>query len=290
MKRWLLLLILLVLAACSPTPTPQVVDLPTLADLPTLTPTRTATPTLTATASLTPTHTLTPTITPTATATVTPSTTITDTPTSTPTTTPSPTVERGALFFLAEIAARTTVLPQELQPQIPTPVVNDPPLAAVNCPVLPPGGFGTLFFSTPALASQIGCPLGTTTTTSSAEQAYEHGSMIWASGPIFVLYADGRYQRFDDTFVAGVDPESGGEVPPAGLIEPVRGFGKVWRTNPDVRGGLGWALAAEAAGNVTMQRFERGWMLDLSQRGDVLVLSEAPGGQSGTWQALLGGF
>jgi hypothetical protein len=70
----------------------------------------------------------------------------------------------------------------------------------------------------------------------------------------------------------------------------VRGFGKVWRANSDVRSGLGWALAPEAGGNAAMQRFERGWMLDLSQRGDVLVLIEDPGGLSGTWQSLPGGF
>ena len=114
--------------------------------------------------------------------------------------------------------------------------------------------------------------------------------MIWVSGPIFVLFSDGRYRRFDDTFAAGIDPESGGEIPPAGLLEPVRGFGKVWRSNPDVRGGLGWALAAEAGGSAAMQRFERGWMIDLSQRSDVLIFTEDPGGASGTWQSLPGGF
>jgi hypothetical protein len=31
-------------------------------------------------------------------------------------------------------------------------------------------------------------------------------------------------------------------------------------------------------------------MIDLSQRSDVLIFTEDPGGASGTWQALPGGF
>jgi serine/threonine-protein kinase len=163
-------------------------------------------------------------------------------------------------------------------------------IIAPVCMQSPSGGFGGLIFGNPALAAQLGCVIGTATTATSAEQAFERGVMIWLSGPIYVLYNDGRFQRYDDTFVAGVDPERGGETPPPGLLEPVRGFGKVWRTYSDVRGGLGWGLAAEAGGGATIQRFERGWMMDLSQRSDILMLVENPGGQGGTWQSFAGNY
>jgi hypothetical protein len=34
-------------------------------------------------------------------------------------------------------------------------------------------------------------------------------------------------------------------VPPPGLYQPIRGFGKLWRTHPEVRDRLGWATAPE---------------------------------------------
>src|SRR5262245_60288081 len=43
------------------------------------------------------------------------------------------------------------------------------------------------------------------------------------------------------------DQVSGGEKPPAGLYEPIRGFGKLWRSNPQVRNTLGWAAGPEQA-------------------------------------------
>jgi hypothetical protein len=114
--------------------------------------------------------------------------------------------------------------------------------------------------------------------------------MIWASGPIYVLYSDGRYQRFDDTFVAGVDPVSTFLSPPPGLLEPVRGFGKIWRNYPDVRTQIGWGSAGEVGGQTIMQRFDRGWMFDLTERGDVLILIEDPTGITGTWRSAVGSF
>jgi hypothetical protein len=286
-----LLVVVVLLAACAPG-TPQAVgDLPTLADLPTLTPTLSETPSLTPTASLTATvtATITPTLPPTIT--VTPSATITDTPTHTPSPTSTPTPNQGPLNLLLEIAARTTVLPQAMLPTTDPQVVSpaNPQLPA-SCPELPAGGFGTLFLSTPVLIPQIGCPVGGVSNLNSAMQTFERGTMVWVSGPIYVLFGDGRYRRFDDTFNAATDPASGGEVAPPGLVEPVRGFGKVWRNNPDVRSGLGWGTTDETGGSATVQRFAAGWMLDLTQRGDVLVLVEDPTGLAGTWQALAGSY
>ena len=291
-KLWF---IVLFLAACAGNPTPQVA-LPTVAELPTLTPTESPVPSATPTDTLTPTSTFTPTVTPTLTATVTPSTTITDTPSPTPTNTATPTPRQGALFLLAQLADSVTVLPQELRPSPATPFVSEiegtltPGVgltaAPVTCAVPPPGGFGTVFINNPGISGLIGCPQGTVTSATSAEQAFERGTMIWLSGPIYVLYGDGRLQQFTDTFNASIDPERGGETPPSGLIEPVRGFGKLWRSSPEVRGGLGWGVAAEAGGSAAMLRFERGWIIDLTQRGDILVLAES----AGTWQSYVGNY
>lgn len=295
MLRRCLLALLLCAAACQQSPLEDG-PLPTLASLPTLTVTQTASATPIAPPTATSTFTTTPTVSPTETLTVTPSTTITDTPTSTATATPTLTPHQGALFALAQVAARATVLPptfQAVQPAIGTTpgqaIVQPPtaaPVAPLACTIIPEGGFGSLFNSNPTLSSQLGCPTAGAVTVNSALQNFERGTMVWLEGPIYVLYADGRSQQFADTFQDGVDPQSGGETPPTGLFEPVRGFGKVWRTAPEVRSGLGWGTISEVGGTAVVQRFEQGWMVDMLQRSDILVLLDI----NAQWQSYIGNF
>lgn len=249
------------------------------------------TPTLTATLTETPS--------------VTPSATITDTPTRTPTQTASPTQPPSAVNLLAQLALEATVLPTQFQappPPIGSTVVPPPgsvlatPLPATQCQFLPSGGFGLLIINEPALPTQIGCPVGAppvTASLASAAQTFERGAMVWVSGSpgvIYVLFNNGTFLRFDDTFVAGVDPESGGQTPPSGLLEPVRGFGKVWRTSDAVRSGLGWATSPETATNAIVQDFERGRMLHLPSRADILILTYQTGPTAGLWRAVPGQF
>ena len=42
-------------------------------------------------------------------------------------------------------------------------------------------------------------------------------------------------------------------MPPPGYYQPVRGFGLVWREQPNVRDRLGWALAPEAGFETAVQ-------------------------------------
>lgn len=101
----------------------------------------------------------------------------------------------------------------------------------------------------PELESQqlyANCPLGTVTG-NAVYQEFQSGHMVWLEENrlIYVLYADGRYEIYADNFHEG-DPESDPAIiPPAGLYQPIRGFGLVWRTNQNVRDGLGWGLAPE---------------------------------------------
>jgi hypothetical protein len=105
------------------------------------------------------------------------------------------------------------------------------------------------YFFTPAPER---CPLGPATFSWAAEQRFEGGRMIWleADHAIYVFYdepplgSEGA-QQFQDTWTPA-EPESDVTiVPPEGLHQPVRGFGKVWREFPQVRERLGWALAPE---------------------------------------------
>jgi hypothetical protein len=252
-----------------------------------------------------------PTVTPTPT--FTPSLTITNTITPTFTLSPTPTVDAGLLGELARLGAQATILPLEqrfppptltalaltalaLIPTPTSPFAPPPSPGAVACLYPPPAGLASLFAADLGLQSQLGCPIGqppAPVSVTTAAQVFERGAMAYvqdAQGYIYSLSNDGRFRRFDDTFVAGVDPERGGESPPNGLLEPVRGFGEVWRNNPDVRSALGWATAAEIGATSTLQAFERGRVISLPQLSALLILIEDPGGATGSWRLIPGSF
>lgn len=84
-----------------------------------------------------------------------------------------------------------------------------------------------------------------------AEQAFQRGKMFWLqpTGQIWVVIETepgvGVWQVYEDRFKEGdveFDPQI---VPPTGLYQPVRGFGTIWRGNPEVRDGLGWGVETE---------------------------------------------
>ncbi len=70
------------------------------------------------------------------------------------------------------------------------------------------------------------------------------------------------YYVFGDDWDAS-QPIDSGLTPPIGRYEPQRGFGKVWRENPDVRERLGWAIAREQPGTANYQASSNGLMLSL---------------------------
>ena len=95
-----------------------------------------------------------------------------------------------------------------------------------------------------------GCPAGTPLPTTQVEQRFEGGLMVWlaATQQIFVLFSDQgspAWEVYPDTFAEGVPDSDDSIVPPAERLQPVRGFGLVWRENDDVRSRLGWALEPE---------------------------------------------
>lgn len=321
MKHLWILLCLSVLAACAPAANET---LPTLARFPTETDSpdivvvdqtqaanfRTPLPaTFTATASFTPippsvTLSITPTFS------VTPSATITDTPTRTPTALPTLDPNERPLLAFAMTAYAMTVLPPDYQVPpytgvnvtlvptvLPTSsssgviVIGAPQPTAPNssnCATLPTAGFLTIYQSNPDIAALLGCSVGTVQSIPAASQSYEQGQMFWLNGEILVLYyLNDLYQSYPDTFVQGTDPETTSEVPPSGLLAPVRGFLKVWSNNQTVRNGLAWATGAEVGATATVQGFANGRMIYLSGRGDVIVLI---GSQNGQWLSFQGQY
>jgi hypothetical protein len=78
--------------------------------------------------------------------------------------------------------------------------------------------------------------------------------MVWRGDTreIYVLYDDGRYESYRDTWQEG-DPVNIQGTPPPGLLAPVRGFGNLYASQPLVREKLGWATAAEVGYTMTVE-------------------------------------
>ena len=100
------------------------------------------------------------------------------------------------------------------------------------------------------------CPAGPAVYSGGAEQHFEHGIMLWVQSEdrIYVLYNDGQipaWQAFPDEWAGDPDPILD---PPPGYYQPKRGFGLVWREQPNVRDRLGWGTTPEQGYETAFQR------------------------------------
>ncbi|MBN1639979.1 MAG: hypothetical protein JXA09_01995, partial [Anaerolineae bacterium] len=112
-----------------------------------------------------------------------------------------------------------------------------------------------------AVSARLGCATGPALETPSAVQVFELGVMLWRldARRIDVLLQDGTWAAYDDTWEEGQDTHDPGLIPPEGRVQPVRGFGKVWR---EQLGGadawIGWATGEEVGGGAIIQPFAGG--------------------------------
>jgi hypothetical protein len=143
----------------------------------------------------------------------------------------------------------------------PNPSAPPPPPPPV-CSAPMAGGFGRLYASDASIRQRIGCPLAAEAGLPLSEQAFQWGHMTWRSDrrQIVVNYGDGRSATFPDTYVDG-EPEVPRVPPSPTLVTPTRGFGKVWRTHPDLVTSLGWALGPERGFGGAIQDFQNGLMI-----------------------------
>jgi hypothetical protein len=120
--------------------------------------------------------------------------------------------------------------------------------AYIRCPY-------TYFFSQPVDDYRWNCPEGPAAITNAAEQYFESGRMIWLEGEkrVYVLLNDGGLYTYEDTWTAEQPTNDPSIKPPAGRYQPVRGFGKIWRTDLYIRSRLGWAMASEQGYQTQLQ-------------------------------------
>lgn len=128
-----------------------------------------------------------------------------------------------------------------------------------------------------------------------AEQAFQRGRMFWLEPvqQIWVLTTDENENQvwlvYNDTWEEGEPETDASRVPPEpGLQQPIRGFGKLWRENDDLRDLIGWAVDPEL-GFVTRYEFHHGGEVDTdgnyvsapgyhvlqAYNGDILLIDEA---------------
>jgi hypothetical protein len=114
--------------------------------------------------------------------------------------------------------------------------------ADIRCP-------DTWFFANPPGE----CPASPPSRSRMVKEDFERGHMIWmeTSGLIYILYEDGAsWEIRPNAWQEGMAWYDPALVPPAGLYQPVRGFGLAWRDEEYLEGArvrdrIGWAVNAE---------------------------------------------
>lgn len=130
--------------------------------------------------------------------------------------------------------------------RVPTAPIQPTSITA-NCPI-------RWFFSFTAGDEdpQAPCP-GNLQSMEAVGQNFEGGRVLWynttaigyPTDTLYVIYNDGSWVRYEDTWAEGQTESDPSIVPPAERVQPVRAIGKLWREQPGVRQKLGWAYAAE---------------------------------------------
>ncbi len=175
--------------------------------------------------------------------------------------------------------------------------VTQPAGAARNCPMQPGPAFAAVA-SNPAIQQRLGCPTAPSVTMRLVSQPFQTGFMFWReTKEIFALSTAAfqrdatvdTYWRLTDTWNESLPASDPGLVAPPGLIQPVRGFGFAWRSNPAIRAALGWALSSEQVYDAAWEEFERGWMMT-GPTGAIFALSpsDPPTNSTGVHFGLLG--
>ena len=98
------------------------------------------------------------------------------------------------------------------------------------------------------------CPSEPARTVQAAFEAFENGVMLWRgdTGELYVMYNDTHLvEHYRDTWQG--EEVRVPETPPQNLYQPVRGFGRLWVDNPQVRARLGWATTLEQGYTMTYQ-------------------------------------
>ena len=181
-------------------------------------------------------------------------------------------------------------------PHLPTPTPTQP------CEIMPVNGFGKVWTENAGVRGKIGCPQESEyAILGAAHERFEGGYMFWRQDikKIYVFFGNpntdtvGTWIEYEDTWVDGEPmptPQAGGlpgvrgsATPPAGKYAPVRGFGKLWYSDKDLRDRMGWALEPEQPVSGAFQTFERGYGLWTDNKV-IRFMYKEPGRSENLWE------
>jgi len=206
----------------------------------------------------------------------------TEQPAPTPTVAPPPTAPptpkpTQASTVAPTVAATTppTVAPTATAPAATATVAPPSPTVTPKLPFAVVGGFEQIYTRNGPVRDRVGLPTAAETKVGGTYQLFEGGLMFWRedTATIYVLFAGepGIWYAFVDGWATGLEP-GGGVGPAAGQFKPQRGFGKVWREQPEVQKRLGYALSADEIGTtLVIQPFEHGLMVWTTASGKPLI-------------------
>ena len=153
--------------------------------------------------------------------------------------------------------------------------------SVTDCAIRPAAPFANAFAADPALQERLGCPVGVGAAEQLAAQPFERGTLYWRQNKqIYALANSGQFWQVPDAWQEGMPTDDPAFSAPAGLVQPIRGFGLVWRTHQAIRDAVGWGTQGEALIGGVLEGFERGAMFQGLHRENAAPLP-AQGQHSG---------
>ena len=173
--------------------------------------------------------------------------------TNTPPATRTPTLTRTPTITITPTASNTTT------PSFTPSITNTFIPTLFSTPIIPPTTFPIVTIGTSTIScpftwffapAPTGCPTANPVMGSLVFQQFERGFMFWLGNErnILILHDTGSsvgWGIYPDNFVDGTPIDDPSFVPPNGMLQPIRGFGLLWRSEVTIREQLGWAVALE---------------------------------------------
>jgi hypothetical protein len=183
-----------------------------------------------------------------------------------PTDAPLPTADTDS-----PVAATPSNAPAPTQPAAPT----GPTLTPLPPATLPPqGDFATWWAEDAALQQSLGLArIERPVSLQVVSQPFEQGLMVWRSDDrrIYALFADGTWASYPDSFREGELERDPNIYTPGELLQPVRGFGRLWRSDNALQERIGWATREEEPSLASVQFFDSGAILRVGTRAYALI-------------------
>lgn len=148
------------------------------------------------------------------------------------------------------------------------------PIKIAN-PAVVPEPIARLYGANTQVRELLGEPSPGSKTVTLLEQSFQGGLAIWRSDTrqIYVLRREGNtWSVHSDTWRPGERIAIDGAPPPGALV-PAGGFASVWRSTPEIKSRLGWAVYEPRGSGGSIQVFEHGLVV-WTPHGLLYVLSD----------------